>query len=177
MRISRLTEWTAGAVAGCPGIIDTSAPDDSTTSATDPRDGTASVADTSTTHRPRRGRWVTAAAVILVVYGGLGIVYAPLLGGAGWTFLGAGISTVTILGVLNVATGIGLLRVHGWARITAALLSGGWLLLVHAPALLAGAANGAWYACSPCCGVGRQSRQASPDDGRRIAPHDRRPRR
>ena len=58
-----------------------------------------SVASPSLKQRRRRGRWVTAAAVILVVYGGLGILYAPLLaGGAVWTFLGVGISTLTILG-------------------------------------------------------------------------------
>jgi hypothetical protein len=88
---------------------------------------------------------VTAAAVILIVYGGLGILYAPFLaGGAVWTFLGVGISALTVLAVLNLATGIGLYRLHGWARIAAGVLSAVGLLVIHAPALAAGATSGAW---------------------------------
>jgi hypothetical protein len=83
--------------------------------------------------------------VILVVYGGLGILYAPLLaGGAAWTFLGVGVSLATIPAVLSVATGIGLLRLHGWARLAAGLLAAYGLVFVDMPALIATASNGAW---------------------------------
>ncbi len=85
--------------------------------------------------------------MILVVHGGLGILYAPFLaGGALWTFLGVGISALTILALLNIATGIGLLRLGGWARLAAGLLSAFWLSFMHAPALVAAVANGVWSA-------------------------------
>jgi hypothetical protein len=88
---------------------------------------------------------VTAAAVILVGFGALGILYAPLLAtGAVWTFLGVGISTMTILAVLNIVTGIGLYRLHGWARLAAGLLSAVGLLFIHAPALGAAVGTGDW---------------------------------
>ena len=77
MRVSRLAEWVAGGVAGCPGTVDTTATDDSMPSTSAPEDRAVSAASTSTKHRPRRGRWVTVAAVILVVFGGLGILYGP----------------------------------------------------------------------------------------------------
>jgi hypothetical protein len=145
MRVSRLAEWVAGGVAGCPGTVDTTAPDDSPTPTPEPQYGAVSVADPSTRQRPCRSRWITAAAVILIVFGGLGIVYAPFLtGGAVWTFLGVGVSTLTILAVLNIVTGIGLLRLSAWARIAAGLLSAVGLLLLHAPALMAAVAHGDW---------------------------------
>jgi hypothetical protein len=85
--------------------------------------------------------------MILVVYGGLGVVYGPLLaGGAVWTFLGWPVSAQTILAVLSIATGIGLLRLYSWARPVAVLVAAFGLVFVHAPALLGAAANGAWYA-------------------------------
>jgi len=106
---------------------------------------TSSLGASPTEQRQRRGRWVTAAGVVLVFYGGLGIVYAPFLtGGAVWTFLGVGVSTLTILAVLNIATGIGLLRLDGWARLAAGALSSFGLLFLHAPALMAAMANGTW---------------------------------
>ena len=143
MRMSRLAEWVAGGVAGCPGPADIAAPDDSPTLTSVPQDGVASGASPSMKQGRRRGRWVTAASVILLVYGGLGILYAPLLaGGAVWTFLGAGISMLTILAVLNVVTGIGLLRLDGWARLAAGVLSAVGLVILHAPALMAAVANG-----------------------------------
>ena len=67
-----------------------------------------------------------------------------LTGGAVWTFLGVGISSLTILAVLNIVTGIGLLRLYAWARLAAGLLSAFGLLFVHAPALMAAVANGDW---------------------------------
>lgn len=151
MRMSRLAEWVAGGVAGCPGTVETTAPDDppppTSVPPTSVSPGRAvSVASRSTMPRRRRGPWVTAAAVILVVYDGLlGIVYAPILtGGAWWTFLSVGISALTIVAVLSLATGIGLLRLHGWARSAAVLLSAFGLLSMHVPALAAAVANGAW---------------------------------
>ena len=103
----------------------------------------------STTKPPDRPRspWVTAAAVILAVSGGLGIIYAPFLaGGAVWRFLGFGVSSHTIVGVLSIATGIGVLRLYGWARIAAVFLAAYGLLFLHLPALAAAVTNGAWYA-------------------------------
>ena len=145
MRVSRLAEWVAGGVAGCPGTVDATAPDDSPTPTPAPQDGVASGASPSLKQSRRRGRWVTAASVILLVYGGLGILYAPLLTGAAvWTFLGVGISTLTILAVLNVVTGIGLFRLDGWARLAAGVLSAVGLVFLHAPALMAAVANGVW---------------------------------
>lgn len=144
MRMSRLAEWVAGGVAGCPGTVDIAAPDDPPTPTPAPQGRAVSAADPSTRQRRRRGRWVTAAAVVLVVYGAMGIVYAPLLAPAPWRFLGAGISALTILGVLNTVTGIGLLRLAGWARLAAGLLSIFGLLFMHAPAVVAAVANGVW---------------------------------
>ena len=145
MRVSRLAEWIAGGVAGCPGTVDTTAPDDPPNPASVPQDGVVSGASPSLEQRQRRGRWVTAAAVILVVYGGLGILYVPLLtGGAVWTYLGVGISTLTILAVLNIVTGVGLYRLHAWARLAAGLLSAFGLLFLHGPELVAAVTNGAW---------------------------------
>lgn len=145
MRVSRLAEWVAGGVAGCPGTVATTATDDSMPSTSAPEDRAVSAASTPTKYRPGRGRWVTLASVILVVFGGLGILYGPFLtGGAVWTFLGVGISSLTILAALNLVTGIGLLRLYAWARIAAGLLSAVGLLLVHAPALMAAVAHGDW---------------------------------
>ena len=41
-------------------------------------------------------------------------------------------------------TGIGLLRLDGWARLAAILVSTYGLLFMHAPALMAAVVNGAW---------------------------------
>ena len=145
MRVSRLAEWIAGGVAGCPGTVDTTAPEDPPNPTSAPQGGAVSVANPSTKQRRRRGRWVTAAAVILVVYGGLGILYAPFLtGGVVWTFVGLGISALTIISALSIVTGIGLLRLDGWARLAAILVSTYGLLFMHAPALMAAVVNGAW---------------------------------
>jgi hypothetical protein len=136
-------------VAGCPGIIDTAPPDRSPTPTPTPapQGQAVSVAKARTGQRRRRSGWITAAAVILVVYGALGIVYAPLLaGGAVWRFLGVGISTYTIVGVLDIGAGIGLLRLYGWARGAAILLTAYGLLFVDAPALPAAAGTGSWFA-------------------------------
>ena len=48
------------------------------------------------------------------------------------------------LAVLNVAAGIGLLRLDGWARPVAGALSSFVLLFMYAPALTAAVANGVW---------------------------------
>jgi hypothetical protein len=88
---------------------------------------------------------VTSAALILLVFGGLGIFYAPFLAdGAVGTFLGVGISPLTIVSALNILTGIGLFRLYAWARIAACLVSAFGLLFMHAPALEAAVTNGIW---------------------------------
>jgi hypothetical protein len=144
MRMSRLAEWVAGGVAGCPGTVDTTAPDDPPATTSAPQGTTVSAAISSTKHHRRRGRWVTAAAVILVVYGGLGILYVPfLMGGSPWPIHFAEVLVLSVL-VLHVAAGIGLLRLHGWARLTAGAISSFGLLFMYAPALMAVVANGAW---------------------------------
>jgi len=145
MRMSRFSEWVAGAVAGCPGTVDTTPHHNALATTSAPQRRAVSAANPSTKDRRRRGRWVTAAAAILVLFGGLGILYAPLLsGGAAWTFLGVGVSVMTITAVLNIATGIGILRLSGWARLAAGLLSAFWLVVICAPALMAAVANGVW---------------------------------
>ncbi len=157
MRMSKVSEWIAGGLAGCPGIVHVTAPGDPPTPASTRRGRRVNTARRgrrvrsahSTTKPPDRprSRWVTAAAVVLVVSGGMGIVYAPFLtGGAVWRFLGFGISSHTIVGVLSIATGIGVHRLYGWARIAAVLLSAYGLLFLHLSALAAAIANGAWYA-------------------------------
>ncbi len=144
MRVSRLAEWIAGGVAGCPGTVDTTAPEDPPNPTSAPQGGAVSVANPSTKQRRRRDRWVTAAAVILVVYGGLGILYLPfLMGGSPWPIHPAEVLVVSFL-VLHVAAGIGLTRLHGWARLAAGALSSFELLFVYAPALVAAGANGVW---------------------------------
>lgn len=144
MRVSRLAEWVAGGVAGCPGTVDATAPDDSPTRTSVPQGGAVSLASPSTRQRRRRGPWVTAAAVVLVVYGGLGIIYVPfLIGGSPWPVQSAELLVVSFL-VLHVAAGIGLLRLHGWARLAAGAISSFALLLMYAPALMSVVASGAW---------------------------------
>jgi hypothetical protein len=94
--------------------------------------------------RPRRGGWVTAAAVILLLEGGLGIAYAPnLIGGDLGSFFTVGIVIVSIA-VASIAAGIGLLRLYGWARLGAGALAAILLVLMYAPALVVSMGHGAW---------------------------------
>ena len=144
MRVSRLAEWVAGGVAGCPGTVDTTAPEDLSTPTSALQGGPGSLADSSMQHRQHRGRWVTAAAVILVAEGLLAILYLPgLTASSTWP-----LPTVAIpiggLAVLNLAAGIGLLRLRGWARPVALAVSSFVLLFMYAPALTAAVANGVW---------------------------------
>jgi hypothetical protein len=142
MRVSRLAEWVAGGVAGCPGTVDTTASDDSPTPAPAPQVRAVSVADPSTRQRQRRGQWVTAAAVILVAEGSLAILYLPgLMASSMWPLPTVAIP-IGALAVLNVAAG--LLRLRRWARSVALAVSSFVLLFMYAPALTAAVANGVW---------------------------------
>jgi hypothetical protein len=48
------------------------------------------------------------------------------------------------LAVLNIVSGSGLLRLHGWARLAAGALAAVSLVFLYAPALVVAVANGAW---------------------------------
>jgi hypothetical protein len=103
-----------------------------------------SVATAGTRPRPRRGAWVTVAAVVLVVEGALGILYVPYLVGGDLGrlqpvgFLVAGLSALTF------AAGIGLLRLYDWARIAAGALAFVSLAFMYAPALVVAVEHGVW---------------------------------
>lgn len=143
MRMSQLAEWVAGGVAGCPGTVDATTLDDSPTPTAASQGRVLSVIDPLTELRPRRSRWITAAAVILVVEGGLGIAYAPSLMGGGLMPISPALIVLS-LAVLNIAAGIGILRLRGWARLVAGALASFVLLFMYAPALMAAVANGVW---------------------------------
>jgi hypothetical protein len=142
MRTTRLTQWFGGAVAGCPGVVDASPPEEPPTSTrtrrlTDLRGTTA-----GTERRPRRSTWVIAAAVILVVEGGLGLASAPSLIGDG-----SGPITATFIVLMSFAAtflvaGLGLFRMSGWARLVAGVLSVFSLAFTYAPELISSVANG-----------------------------------
>jgi hypothetical protein len=51
---------------------------------------------------------------------------------------------VAAYSVANIAAGIGLLRLAGWARLLAGALSSFALVTMYAPTLLAAVADGAW---------------------------------
>lgn len=68
----------------------------------------------------RRGPWVTAAAAILIIEGVVAIAYLPMMGDGRLFAYAAGIA------IANIATGIGLLRLSGWARLVAAVLAAIW---------------------------------------------------
>ncbi len=142
MRRKRLDRWVAGGLAGCPGTVDVSSTEYPRASTRAPRVGVVSAANDRTGQRPRRGGWVTAAAVILLLEGGLGITYVPTLaGGDLGPFLGVGIMIVG-LAVLSIAAGIGLLRLQGWARLAAGLLASFALVFMYAPALVFAVSHG-----------------------------------
>ncbi len=144
MRRKRLDRIVAGGLAGCPGLVDVSAAEGSPSSAPLPRVGATSPANGHAVQRPRRNAWVTAAAAFLLVQGALGILYAPVLtGGDLGPFLGVGIVIVGV-GVADIAAGIGLLRLHGWARLAAGALAAVSLVFMYAPALAASVSQGAY---------------------------------
>ncbi len=144
MRMSRLADWVAGGVAGSPGTVGATAADDSPTPTSAPQGRAVNVIDSPTELRPRRSRWVTSAAVFLVVYGGLAILYLPgLTSSSMWPFHPL-VLLVVGLAVLNIAAGIGLLLLRGWARLVAGAFSSFVLLFMYAPAFLAAVANGVW---------------------------------
>jgi hypothetical protein len=144
MRRKRLNRLIAGGLAGCPGTVDVSTMDGPPTLTPAPRTGGTGAANDRTEQRPRRNGWVTAAAVILLAEGGLGILYVPtLVGGDLGSFVTVGIVIVGIA-ILNIASGIGLLRLHRWARFAAGALATVSLLFMYAPALVAAVGHGAW---------------------------------
>lgn len=119
---------------------------------------------------------MVVAAVLLLIQGVLGIAYPVLMTAPD------GVWALTLLivgfGVVNVAAGIGLLRMDGWARVLAAGLAGGALLLLRAPALGAMLTGGGpvgddWFDLASylavlwrSCSAGRQrGDQASADAG------------
>lgn len=144
MRMSRLAEWVAGGLAGCPGIVRTAAPEGSPVQTSAPQDGKADIASPSGTPGRRRGPWVTTAALVLVAEGLLVIPYLPALTASSMGPLPPLAILIGGLAVLHVAAGIGLLRLYGWARLAASILSACGLLFVHTPALMAAMSNGAW---------------------------------
>jgi hypothetical protein len=142
MRQRRLTRIVAGAVAGCPGIDDQAPPQGSQS----PPPSTAAPGPEAECAQPgpRRSAWVTGAAVLLVVQGALGIVYAPGLAGGGSVQVTPAVMLVWAFAAANVAAGLGLLRFHAWARIAAGAIAAVSLLLMEVPALVAAAERGAW---------------------------------
>src|ERR1035437_5789619 len=93
-----------------------------------------SVATAGTERRPRRGAWVTTAAVVLMVEGGLGILYVPnLMGGVLGPLQPVGL-LIGGVSALCFAAGVGLLRLYDWARIAAGALAFVSLVFMYAPA-------------------------------------------
>jgi len=144
MRANELNPLVAGAVAGCPGTIDVSTTEDSPASTPAPSVEAMSALDDRTEQRPRRSGWVTAGAVILLVHGGLGITYAPVLTDGGLGPLQPVVVLIVGVSVLTIAAGFGLLRLHGWARLLAGVLAAVSLAFMYAPALLTAVAHGGW---------------------------------
>ena len=144
MRTRRLNRWIAGGVAGCPGTVDVSPTEDSPASAPTPRVLVTSAATSRTEQRARRGAWITAAAVVMLVEGGLGILYVPsLVGGDLGPLQPVGI-LISGVSALSIAAGFGLLRLYGWARLAAGALAGIALVFMYAPALVVAVSHGAW---------------------------------
>lgn len=97
----------------------------------------------SVRHR-RRNDWVTAAAAILFVQGGLGILYAPSLMDGGLGPLQPVAIVIVGVSALGIVAGIGLLRLDEWARFAAGALSVVALVLMYAPVLVVAVTHGAW---------------------------------
>lgn len=130
-------------LAGCPGTDDVSTPEGSLPATPMPYVGAMGSVNRRSEQRRRRGGWVTAAAAILLVEGGLGILYTPLLTGSDLGSLEpAGILIVGVA-ALSIVAGIGLLRLHGWARLAAGALSAVGLVFMDAPALIFAMSQGA----------------------------------
>jgi len=103
-----------------------------------------SVLTDGTEQRSRRGAWVTAAAAVMLVEGGMGILYVPnLLGGGLGPFQVVGI-LIGGVSALSFATGIGLLRVDRRARLGAGWLAAVTLLFMYLPALVVAVEHGVW---------------------------------
>lgn len=144
MRTKRLNRWVAGGIAGCPGTVDVSPTEESLASAPTPRVLVTSAAHPRMEQRADRNGWITAAAVILLVEGGFGILYVPnLVGGDLGPLQPVGI-LIGGVSALSIAAGIGLLRLDGWARLAAGALAGIALVFMYAPALVVAVSHGAW---------------------------------
>lgn len=135
----------AGAIAGGPGAVDAT-PDAAAAGSDDaasaPRAAAAAEAVEPGAGRRGRGRWLTAAALLLIANGIVGILYGPVLTGSTPVFLGLGFTVLTIVGVAAIVVGVGLLRVDAWARGVAALVAALGLAFVQAPGLMALMADG-----------------------------------
>src|SRR5512141_429479 len=124
MRTKRLNRWVAGGIAGCPGTVDVSPTEESPASAPTPRVLVTNAAHPRMEQRAGRNGWITAAAVILLVEGGFGILYVPnLVGGDLGPLQPVGI-LIGGVSALSIAAGLGLLRLDGWARLAAGALAG-----------------------------------------------------
>ena len=95
-----------------------------------------------TVESPRRNKWISVAAMILIVEGGLAMLYAPIFTGSSLWPPSALLMVVLGLGVLNVTAGVGLLRLSHWARPTAGVLAAGILLFLYAPAFIVALSRG-----------------------------------
>jgi hypothetical protein len=103
-----------------------------------------SAAIAATKQRPRRDAWVTAAAVVMLLEGGLGILYVPNLMGGDLRQLQSVILLIGGVSALCFAAGVGLLRLDGWARFAAGGLAAVSLLFMYAPALVVAMEHGVW---------------------------------
>jgi hypothetical protein len=144
MHRKRLDRPAGGARAGSPETVAVSAAGGSPALRRAPRVRVTNAADGHAERRPHRDGWVTVAAAFLLLEGALGILYAPLLvGGDLRSFATVGIVIVGIA-ILSIAAGIGLLRLHAWARFAAGALAVFSLVFMYAPALAASVSHGAF---------------------------------
>lgn len=145
--MNRRPRWNrilTGAVAGCPGLDDQAPPPGTESAEATRRSGPEPEREAGPSRqRAVRSAWISAAAVLLVVQGVLGFVYAPMLAGGGSIEISPTVLLVWALAAANTATGLGLLRLQAWARVAAGTIAAGSLLLVDVPGLLSAAERGA----------------------------------
>jgi hypothetical protein len=79
-----------------------------------------------------------------MLQGGLGILYVPNLIGGGLGPLQPVGVLIAGISALCFASGIGLLRRDGWARLAAAAVATVSLVFLYAPALVVAVAHGVW---------------------------------
>ena len=144
MRTKHVSRWVTGGIAGCPGTVDVSPTGDSPAAAPTPRVPVTSAAHPRTGVGLHRNGWITAAAVVLLVEGGLGILYLPSLVGGDLGPLQPVGMLIGGVSALSIAAGFGLLRLYGWARLAAGALAAIALVFMYAPALAVAVSHGAW---------------------------------